>query len=213
MKLSITVDTSALERRLPHLQREITRAIADGLTDGAREVEHAVQHEIRDSVDRPRPFTERATYLVAAKPSRLTAEVGLKRIQAGYLRPLILGGSRGQKRSEERLGGRYYVPGPGVPVDRYGNVSRGTLTAILRAARKGGKYRGGSIVVGVPPGTDREAGVWLKTKRDFRPLLLIVDSAPSYQPTVDFYGVADRTARRVVGDRIRARVRAAVART
>lgn len=212
MKLEIKIDTRALERRFANLQREIPRAIAAGLTDGAREVERAVQAEIRDKVDNPRPFTERSTYVSPANPTRPAATVGLKRIQAGYLRPLIEGGPRPEKRSEQRLGGRYYVPAPGVPLDVHGNVPKGTLTAILRAARRGGKYRGGTVIVGVPPGTELDAGVWLRTRRELRPLLLFVEgSAPAYRKTVDFYGVAERTARRVVVERIRARLRAAAA--
>lgn len=211
MKLTFSIDTSQAERRIRDLQAAMPKAVAVAVTDTVREVEREVQAEIRNRIDRPRPFTERALYVRPATPSTLTARVGFKPLQATYLRALIEGGPRAMKASESRLGGRYFVPGPGVALDAYGNVSRGVLRGILQAVRGGGKYRGGSLIVGKPPGTDLDPGVWLKTARTLRPLLLFVDAPPRYEQRLDFYGIAERVARSNFRRNVEARVRSAAA--
>jgi hypothetical protein len=213
MRMTVSVDISGALRKLSELQRSgIPKAVSAALTDTTREIEREVVSTMRAKLDRPRPFTERGLYVRPASPTRLESVVGFKPLQAKYLRALIEGGARGTKPAEQKLAGRYFVPGPGVALDRHGNVPRAALAKILQAARSGGKYRGGSLIVGVPRGTNLQAGVWLKTARKLRALLLFVDAPPTYEKRIPFYEIAERTARRTFARNLDVRIARELAR-
>lgn len=139
---------------------------------------------------------------------------------AQYLAPQVFGGDRRQKRSErwlERYAGfpRFWVPGRGLQLDQFGNVPRGTIVRILsqlqaspdasqretatkrqarlrRQKRRGG---GGSFFV-VPQkrGKLRPGVVYERVSTGLgsavRSVLFGVQSAPSYSPRYDVFGLA-----------------------
>lgn len=108
-------------------------------------VPEALRHEMRDSLDRPTPFTLNSITLTKpATISNLTATIGFKTSGAGrpaanYLRWQVQGGQRALKAFELMLRsvipllheGYFLVPGPGAKFDSFGNVERGQIVAIL----------------------------------------------------------------------------------
>jgi hypothetical protein len=92
--------------------------------------------------DRPTPFTLASVRFNSATKEHLVAEVYI-RDEAGkgtppskYLQPEVAGGFRHRKASEIALNTKFgfrkfYVPGHGVALDQYGNISAGLIVKIL----------------------------------------------------------------------------------
>ncbi len=130
-------------------EKQVKFATRVALTRTAKRIEAAEQHEMRDSFDRPTPFTMSGLFVRPATASNLTAEVKLKDFAsksstpaAKYLEAQIKGGTRGQKRFEralESIGalppGYRVVPGEGAELDAYGNMNRGQIVQILAYLR------------------------------------------------------------------------------
>jgi hypothetical protein len=111
---------------------------------------------MRDSLDRPTPFTLNSlTVAKRATVADLSAVVDFKQVGGGgrpassYLRWQVEGGQRRLKGFELALrsigvlpGGYFVTPGQGAKMDEYGNISRGQIVAILsyfRAFQEQGK--------------------------------------------------------------------------
>lgn len=108
-------------------------------------VREALRQEMRDSLDRPTPFTLRSiTVAQAATRESPVAVIDFKDVAGGqrpaadYLRWQVQGGERRLKAFEVMLrtmgvlpGGYFMVPGSGAKFDAYGNVSRGQIVALL----------------------------------------------------------------------------------
>lgn len=135
-----------LQRKLAGLPKQAAYAASLTLNTLARHpVQDAIRHEMRDSLDRPTPFTLNSlTVVKRATVSDLTAQVGYKQVGGGtrpasdYLRWQVKGGQRSLKGFEVALrsvgvlpGGYFIVPGRGAKLDAYGNVSRGQIVAVL----------------------------------------------------------------------------------
>lgn len=146
--MNLTIDTTDVARLRDSLavfsDRRFAAGLATALTRTAQAARAAAQHEIRDSFDRPTPFTLGQVYARAATAAQLVAAVGVSDAPytVGYLKPHIFGGERRHKRFEKLLIGagampsdRYAVPGRFARLDAYGNVSRGTIRQILSHLR------------------------------------------------------------------------------
>lgn len=184
--------------------------------------------------DRPTPTTLRAFLVEKATADRLRSRVWLKdeapkgTPPVKYLRAQIEGGARAMKRHEVALAARgimpagmFCVPGPGAPLDAYGNLSGGYVKRLLSdlalgpdahqwsTARSRRRNRGRSrfYVVrsqgGQPIGVaERQAGA-----RDGALVLLFV-RAPSYRARLEIHAVA----RRVIAERYPDQIRRAMRR-
>jgi hypothetical protein len=122
--------------RLDRVQRKVPYAIANGINAVAQKVMDAEKEGMRQSFDRPTPFTMNSLRITRARFPNLEAKVFFKdppnlSQKDHYLLPQVEGGSRPKKPFEMGLGGRYTVPGKGLVLDQYGNLSRGQLTRIL----------------------------------------------------------------------------------
>lgn len=127
--LSIKADFDAAERMLSDLGRkQLPFATALALNDTAGDVKLAEEAEIERTFDRPTPFTKRALYLRRASKNRLVARVGVRRIQAEYLRLQVTGGTR-------RPAGQALIVPVGARLNKYGNLPKGALSRLK--ARKG----------------------------------------------------------------------------
>ncbi|MFO1196845.1 MAG: hypothetical protein U1E86_07715 [Burkholderiaceae bacterium] len=193
-----------LRQRLQRWREEIPRAAARGLNNVAFRVQREAGPELVAGLDRPTAFTEKSLWVGAkATPENLEAVIEMKPLQARYLRPLITGGARGQKVSEQRFMGRFFVPGPSAPINSAGNISKASLLRILEAATTGGTFNGGRVFV-VKGGIGQRGlrpGVWVKSKRGKpEPILLFVDRAPNYGRRINFAAVVGGAARSVASD-------------
>ena len=145
MQVSIRSD---LERLLPKLDRFTKRhaptIISAALNQTAKRVQLDIREAIQSVFDRPTPYTVRSTFLKPANKARLEAYVGIKDeavkgiAPIKYLAAQIYGGTRNDKRSEKLLRsfgilpeGYNVVPGQGLKLDSYGNISRGVIQGIL----------------------------------------------------------------------------------
>jgi hypothetical protein len=208
-------------------------------------VEAKLKQEMARVFDRPTPFTLSSIYVIPSTKYNLTAVVGIKDSAAKgtpaskYLLAEIEGGPRHAKRSEKALqfrgllpAGMWAVPGPGVDLDPYGNISRGTMTAILNALRAnvldptqnapiGRGTRGrprlkmaGKLFVATPanPKTAHlTPGVWKRTGGKTMVLMLQFVHAPIYAQRFKFYDVAKAEVERTFEENFAAALRQAMA--
>ncbi len=126
------------------------------------------------------------------------------RSPAAILAPHIEGGTRKMKRSEQLLRS-YWVPGRGVTLNQYGNISGSLLTQMLSylgkfpevgymanitdrsRKRKGGRLRTFFVVGPGNPGL--HAGVWeRKPGGKVKPILIFINN-PKYGKRFRFYDV------------------------
>ena len=197
---------------LDKLKAEMTRVQKDQLPFAASLAINAVARKAKDAMpavlerllDKPKPFTTKSAFFTtSATKATLQATVGLKDVQAGYLAPLLSGGGRKAKASEQRFMGRFFVPAPAVPLDAYGNVTKANLVGILKAAESGGEWKGKRIVV-FPTGNGKlPAGVYASNKRrglksekrGLTLLLQFVSRAPGYRQRIRLGEEVERVVR------------------
>ena len=201
----------------------VKEALAKAIYETAKDIKQAEIDEMKEVFDRPTPYTLNSLQIRTSK-SELTGEVGFKDFAgkgtpAGkYLQPEVFGGGRGLKRSEKILGS-YWVPGPGLKLDRYGNVSGGTITRILSQLRLfsevgytmnrrgSGRGRNPSRIFLIRKGSSSHLhpGVWEAKGRSIKPLLLFVDS-PQYSARLKFADIG----KKVIKERMQTRFSEAI---
>ena len=148
--MSFKVEISGLNQLLDKLKKhagsELPYILAKTLNDTATEAKSALEHEMRDSFDRPTPYTLNSVYIKPASKYRLNdgAAVGIKDYAVKgnpadkYLRAEVFGGMRRLKRFEKALrtvgvlpSNMFIVPGSGAKIDQFGNMSAGQIVQIL----------------------------------------------------------------------------------
>jgi hypothetical protein len=193
-----------LQKGLDDLKKkQIPYALARALNDSAYGAMMNERKEIADSFDRPTPFAQRGVLYVKATAQKLASFVRVsdKRDRmdvSRVLAPHVYGGGRGIKASERRLmrtgamgSGQWVVPGPGAPVDKYGNISGGQMQRILGFAQqyfesgfnKTRKTAGHYVIPYV--------GIFKRTgKNKSVPVLFFTHSAPQYEKRFAFHDAA-----------------------
>ncbi len=186
-------------------------ATKNALNDVAFEVRKKQIDLIKSTFDRPKPQTARNVFVKMATKDRLRAVVLFDQIYNKgideYMRANIHGGRRSMKPSEQRLG-RYYVPGMGAKMDKYGNMKGGQITQILsRLGRFGdvagynmnqtaaSKKRRGSKAVEYFMVQQKRGGLMpgiYQRMKDGKPLPVMVftKQAPQYRAVWPFYQVS-----------------------
>jgi len=187
--------------------------INEALGNAAKEAKIELQEEMKKVFDEPTKYTLNSMYF-KRDFRNLSVEFMLKDKADQYLFPQIEGGSREQKRSEkhlQRLAGvgykLFYVPGPGLKLNKYGNIPGSLLVQILSAlkafpevgymANVTERSRQRRLKMKRPkPIRDFfitkghsgiHPGVWEKIKHGrIRPILLFVKD-PKYIPRLKFY--------------------------
>jgi hypothetical protein len=103
-----------------------------GLNDLAFMIREAEVKTISEVFDRPKPQTVRNVWVRKATKQNLSTTISFNQIFDGdeYMITEIEGGARKMKRSEKLLG-RYFVPGAGAKLDKYGNMLGSQITQIL----------------------------------------------------------------------------------
>jgi len=125
MQIVIKTDLRAFTKGMRDIaKRQLPFAMAQALTATAGRAGLEWQDEMRQRLDRPTPFTINAVAVRGARKSNLTATVYIKDIASQYLEPFIAGGPH-------FLGGKQGLLTPkAVPLNAYGNLSRGKLAAL-----------------------------------------------------------------------------------
>ena len=206
---------------LEKAKNSIPYALSQSLNETAKNIKAGEVDEMRNAFDRPTPFTLNSLWIRFAQKDDLTAEVGFrdfagKGTPAGhYLQPQVDGGGRPMKKSEKMLGA-FWVPAPGVKLDRYGNISPGQITQILsvlgafpqvgysmnrsRRSRQQNKKPRDYFIVRRGDQNHLRPGVWERLGgHRLRPILFFID-APSYQIRYRFYEVAEKVLKEGIQD-------------
>lgn len=199
--LNIEADIDAAERLLSDIGRQqLPFATALAINDTADAVKRVEELDISSTFDRPTPFTKRAIGMKRASKSRLTARVGVKPVQAGYLKRQVTGGTR------KPSGAALVVP-VGQRTNKYGNIPKGALSRlkgksnVFVTSRRGGKS--GHLPGGVYQRA-RKSGGGLK-------LLLAFEPSATYEKKWRFHDLAARRARSVFADNFYRRLAQAMA--
>jgi hypothetical protein len=206
-------------REHPNLMK---KAITFALDDTAQKMKDAQVEEMKKVFNNPRPYTLNAIFVKKARgEGSLNAgiafrEFGVKGTPAyKYLMPNIVGGARRKKRSENALeatgvlpAGSWTAQGKNYPRDGYGDIGGGAYTRMLAEldslpAASGGKQQfqkkrkdeskrffvftaqGNAFPSGIAERRGGEVTIMLKFIRQ-----------PNYSPRYDFYGLAERVARK-----------------
>jgi hypothetical protein len=226
VQFSVDLDISGAVKLTNAITKQIPFAMAKALTMTAIQAQTDIVQAMTQVFDRPTPYTLNSTYVIPATKDRLEAFVRMKNESAKgipavkWLNAEIFGGVRNSKRSEVALrrflalsDGSFIVPGEGVKLDQYGNISAGTMTRILsavgahpdsysnttsksrkRAIAAGRKH---DYFVGRSPSGAQRLGVWERDGRNLHPILIFIDRTPTYRERLKFYAIARETYSRV----------------
>jgi hypothetical protein len=165
-------------------KRQVPFALSQALNDTATAAGVAVTAAINADLDRPTRFTQNAVYVRRGSKSRLAAEMGLKPIQAEYLRFVIHGGER-------RPRGRA-IPVPfGLRTNQYGNMPKSAIARLLGRADTFVASSANARTRHLPPGIYQRASGRGKVAPPPK-LLVAFEPKAEYGKTLDFYGVARR---------------------
>ena len=141
--------------------------------------------------DRPTPFTLRAVGYRPATKANLTAEVFIRQAQAQYLDLQIKGGIERPKR-------RALLKPVGLPLNVYGNMTRG---AIKRLLAKKNTFSGE---------VNGRGGIWQRTRGGLK-LMVRYKSEQAVKPRLDFFGIGKKVIERKFNANFDAALRQALA--
>lgn len=182
----------------------IPYATAAALTRTAKIGQSEMISAMRSAFDRPTAYTLNSTFITVATKDSLTARIGIKNqlgrgvVPENFLFPEVFGGGRREKRFERALrfagflrDGERAMPGAGVPLDGYGNVSASTIRNILRQV---GSSKKSTIFAGAL-GRKQTRGIWKRDGRSIKPLFVFTTSMPQYSQRLDFAATAETATR------------------
>lgn len=222
MKLSIKVTgMDAALARLNGLSKQMKFAAAVAMTKTAKDIEARLKGEMAGAFESASPYTARSTFSTAARKERLEAVIGIKdKAPARGTSPATIlkehfapgtGTQRGNKPFEKALmalgvlpNGWRVVIGNAMPRDAYGNPKRAAVTEILGAMKSRmqvAKGRGkkmqlvGYFAIQPGSGSRLEPGIWWRSGRSIKPMLIFVPAA-SYAQRVDLDKIGRETAQK-----------------
>jgi hypothetical protein len=242
------VDTSVLFARMSDLEkRQLPFAVANAINDALFDARDAWRTNISTVFESPNALTMNAVLYKKATKADLVGELFLRNEAtkgtppSRYLLPEVTGGVRDEKPVEFLLrnagiigGNEFIVPARNFPVDSFGNVPLGVLTAILsdlQAARdptanstresRGKRARRKKIGKRQVYFLNRAKrgklprGIFERTSTGFggsiRMVLAIVEGAPTYRSRFHAFEIANRAFRESFPVRFATRLREAVA--
>lgn len=222
--LSIEHNISAFLKDVAAHQKALGFAEVVALTRTAKATAHEfLPAEAARVFDRPTRWTTSGFRYFAATPDKKVFSVAVKDFAgkgvpaSKYLQAQVMGGGRRQKRSEVALTRRglmgnkgYWVPGPGIQLDPFGNVPGGTMRRIIsdlqadaevgyqanrtaRSTKRNKRYRKERYFI-PRPGSKLHPGVWVRRGEGIAPALLFVTGV-SYKARFDFFGKGMQFAR------------------
>ena len=201
--ISINVDVRKAARGLSKLEKkQMPYAISLALNATAFTVKEKETEHLSIVLDRPTPYTKRGIFTVRATKRKPIALIGVKDVQAEYLKYQQSGGVRRPNRRA------IVVPvanAVGFRRNRYGNMSRGAIKRVLAKPEVfSGKVKGVAGIWRRPKrGAQRRGGQGAKGKNTLV-LLASYKNRAKYRRKMDFYGVAEKTIKREFNHNMRA---------
>lgn len=196
---------NAAKEALALVQGEIPYATSVALNNVGKDVIAAQKLEMQKVFDRPTPYALNSLFQTYARKDNLETRTRIKspdpsdtaQGERGYMGTQIFGGSRKDKGSEKTMraagllpDGYQMVPGAGITLNQYGNVTGGRVAAILNNLIGTGSWTNaaGTFVVGEVGGT---WGIWKVQRNKWSPQFIFVRD-PSYQPRFDYHAVSEQ---------------------
>jgi len=221
MGVKIKIDTRDLERFARQFGeaggKQIKFATARALTTVAKKGQQAAEQQIGSVFNNATPWIKNSVFTTAARTSNPEATVGIKdkggrATPAHYLRDHINAGERGNKPMELAMRAMGILPAgwlavpskDGVQRDAYGNVSKATLSRVLRALDQRQITTRGTVssrVFVIKPGVQSHLapGIWSATRAGdqqvIKPVFLFVHEA-SYRKVLDLEEIVGDVVRR-----------------
>lgn len=220
-KISINTDTFSKSMN-EIVKQQIPFAAAKALTLTAKDSQKVLRLKMPRVFDRPTPYILKSTRIKPARKNNLVATVTFKNESlksqppSEYMMVHTKGGQRPDKRSEKLLRARgllpegyHVVPGQGVRLNKYGNVTRGQIQKVLsNIGAQFDRYQNSSdaskkqYFVGSPGGAP--LGVWQRLpKNRVRPIFIFVQGEPQYRSRFPF----KQTVEKVVAARLQVHLR------
>lgn len=227
LTVNVKTDIAEALARLSKLEpRQFPFIVALAMNRTMKVIKQDLRDEMAKVFDRPAPFTLNALATNAAKKESLEASVRLREFAgkgvpaSKYLVPQIYAGPRKHKRFEIALiragvmpPDLFAVPGQSAPLDNYGNLRGSYITQILsylkafgeqgyvanRTARSTARRKAQFFAVN--PQNQRTAGlpygIYQRTGDNIKLVIAFVKQ-PTYRKRFDFYGVAEKDARKLL---------------
>lgn len=149
----ITVRVEGMADVLSMLDRlkteKIPTAMRNGINDTAFGLKGHLSELIKNTFKTPHPSTVKNIFVKKASYQNMQATIWFDQLYRRgvdeYMLPLIMGGGRGYKPSENKLG-RYFIPayksnGPRI-MNKYGNIKGGLVQQVLSRLGKSELYAG-----------------------------------------------------------------------
>jgi hypothetical protein len=233
--ISVNVKGMAeMQSALRNLAKEqLPYAMATAINRTAFSVRGALQTEMKSVFQNPTPWIQRSIRYDKATKDNLEARVYHHEEGAKSIISEVRGGQREVKPYERLMrsagilpAGRLVVPGAACRLDRYGNVDRDVMSAILKglgllsakmqADRKLGKKRqralnqsGTYFVGGQGLARHLAPGIWQRVGGRPRPILLFVTRSV-YEKRYQFDVIGEREVRKVFADEMAKAVQRAI---
>jgi len=185
--ISVKLDSRNCIKYLNNIAaKQIPYASAIALNDIAFEVKGEEVVALKQHLDRPTPFTQRAYDVVKANKARIVASVRARAVQSEYLKWQVDGGSRAPAKVAN------VIPAD-VGRNAYGNMRTGVVKRMI--ADKGRYFSGR------PRGHSAPAGIWQRlggkgSRRDLR-LMVAYDDSVKYKKILPFEDVARKTVTKI----------------
>ncbi|MDF3821986.1 hypothetical protein P3G55_18925 [Leptospira sp. 96542] len=232
MKFTIKSNFPEVQRKINALGKESRSIVREAMNRAAELADQAVTAEMAKVFDRPVPFTLRSLRVFYASTTSLKVTLWFRsrteERDKQWAVAQIRGGQRALKPMELRLrrinilpNGWFVMPGAAMPLDAYGNMSRGEVSRILNVLgtyteagynkandktrarlRKGNAKKGAfgfEYFVNPPGGTKAkhlQPGVYRRVYTAFgqslKPMLIFVRAA-TYRRRLDFFGIVNKT--------------------
>lgn len=196
----VTIELQGLRELMARMddagKRHMPFAMAKALTQTARQTAAAETAHINAIFDKPTPFTQRAVGVTPATKATLSTRIFVKDVQAKYLLPEATGGRRGFKTFEEKFATdgvpQIALPGPGVQLNQYGNISKAKIMRIVKDTSTYGVNK--RFFKGVPKGHALPAGVYARANNNTHITALLTFATDAvYKKRFEFSAVANDT--------------------
>ena len=230
-----------VKKSLGDLTFKLPSVIARGLTETAKDVKKEVYGWMPRVFDRPTPYTMRSLFVYPALKEDLRAAVSFKYAAGSVprhfmdngpgaprsIRSQVFGGQRPLKASEKALlrngitkpSAPYLIPGPGAPLNMYGNVSGAFMNKVLYSGVKmGSASQGYHVPLNNRRQADTKRGEFFVMARNFgqhpvgifrnmgkrrppSPIFFFASKA-QYKQKLPFYSIASAVVTRQLNKRI-----------
>ena len=190
------------------LGRQATSILARSLNVLARKAEEALKAEMKEELDRPKPWTLRAFHRYSAQANSLESGLFLKDIQTGRghsweqtLKQLFIGGSREFKLFEGIIwhkeiipSGKIIVPAKSLTEDQYGNIPYRLVKELVDWAKSGKSKFGRFFGVGGENPQGLFPGIYWQApdSNDLKCLVIFIDPM-TYRKLIDLDMIATTT--------------------